>query len=56
MASRAYSTPSLPRRDLTRANLVYMPTEHQPVLAAELLDLLAPQPGQTAIDCTYYMR
>jgi 16S rRNA (cytosine1402-N4)-methyltransferase len=53
MASRAYSTPSLPRRDLTRANLVYMPTEHQPVLATELVDLLAPQPGQTAIDCTF---
>jgi 16S rRNA (cytosine1402-N4)-methyltransferase len=30
-----------------------MPTEHQPVLAAELTDLLAPQPGQTAIDCTF---
>ncbi len=26
---------------------------HVPVLAAELLALLAPQPGQTAIDCTF---
>ncbi len=31
----------------------YMPTEHVPVLAAELVDLLAPGPGETAIDCTF---
>jgi 16S rRNA (cytosine1402-N4)-methyltransferase len=30
-----------------------MATEHDPVLAAELIDLLAPAPGQTAIDCTF---
>ncbi|HWM54504.1 MAG TPA: 16S rRNA (cytosine(1402)-N(4))-methyltransferase RsmH [Solirubrobacterales bacterium] len=30
-----------------------MPTEHQPVLAPELTRLLAPQPGQTAVDCTF---
>ncbi|MBW8060727.1 MAG: 16S rRNA (cytosine(1402)-N(4))-methyltransferase RsmH [Solirubrobacterales bacterium] len=30
-----------------------MPTEHQPVLAPELTALLAPQPGQTAVDCTF---
>src|SRR3954453_3453022 len=53
MATRAYSTPTLSSRDLTRANLVYMPTEHQPVLAAELIDLLAPEPGETAVDCTF---
>ena len=34
-------------------NLVLMPTEHQPVLAAELTDLLSPAPGQTAVDCTF---
>jgi 16S rRNA (cytosine1402-N4)-methyltransferase len=34
-------------------NLVLMPTEHDPVLAAELIDLLAPAPGQTAVDCTF---
>lgn len=28
-------------------------TEHLPVLADELVSLLAPQPGQTAIDCTF---
>ena len=26
---------------------------HTPVLAAELLELLDPQPGQTVIDCTF---
>jgi 16S rRNA (cytosine1402-N4)-methyltransferase len=35
------------------ATLIYMPTEHDPVLAPELTDLLAPQPGQLAVDCTF---
>ena len=35
------------------ATLVYMPTEHEPVLAPELSALLAPEPGQTAVDCTF---
>src|SRR5918998_3244233 len=26
---------------------------HVPVLAGELIDLTAPQPGETAIDCTF---
>ncbi len=30
-----------------------MTTEHQPVLAAELTELLVPEPGQTAVDCTF---
>jgi len=30
-----------------------MPTVHVPVLAAELIALLDPQPGDTAIDCTF---
>jgi 16S rRNA (cytosine1402-N4)-methyltransferase len=30
-----------------------MATEHQPVLAPELTALLAPEPGQTAVDCTF---
>jgi 16S rRNA (cytosine1402-N4)-methyltransferase len=30
-----------------------MTTEHVPVLAGELIDLLDPQPGQTAVDCTF---
>jgi len=28
-------------------------TEHLPVLAEELVSLLAPRPGQTAVDCTF---
>jgi 16S rRNA (cytosine1402-N4)-methyltransferase len=35
------------------ATLTHMPTEHVPVLAAELIDLLDPHPGETAIDCTF---
>jgi 16S rRNA (cytosine1402-N4)-methyltransferase len=35
------------------ATLTLMPTEHVPVLSAELLDLLDPHPGETAIDCTF---
>ena len=30
-----------------------MPIEHKPVLATELVELLAPQPGQVAVDCTF---
>jgi 16S rRNA (cytosine1402-N4)-methyltransferase len=35
------------------ANLTYVPTEHQPVLAAELIDILDPRPGETFVDCTF---
>jgi 16S rRNA (cytosine1402-N4)-methyltransferase len=35
------------------ATLTYMPTEHVPVLATELIELLDPHPGETAIDCTF---
>ena len=35
------------------ATLSYMPTEHVAVLASELIDLLDPRPGQTAVDCTF---
>ncbi len=35
------------------ATLTYMPTEHVPVLATELIDLLDPHPAETAVDCTF---
>jgi 16S rRNA (cytosine1402-N4)-methyltransferase len=35
------------------ANLTYVPTEHEPVLATELNDILDPQPGETFVDCTF---
>ena len=33
--------------------LVDMTTTHVPVLAGELIDLLDPQPGEIAVDCTF---
>jgi 16S rRNA (cytosine1402-N4)-methyltransferase len=33
--------------------LTYMPTEHLPVLASELVALCDPQPGELAVDCTF---
>ena len=35
------------------ATLTYMPTEHVPVLAPELIALTEPQPGELAVDCTF---
>jgi 16S rRNA (cytosine1402-N4)-methyltransferase len=35
------------------ATLTYMSSEHLPVLAFELIELLAPRPGETAVDCTF---
>jgi 16S rRNA (cytosine1402-N4)-methyltransferase len=35
------------------ATLYPMPTEHEPVLATELVELLAPRPGEIAVDCTF---
>ena len=35
------------------ATLTYMPAEHVPVLAPELVALVAPEPGDLVIDCTF---
>jgi 16S rRNA (cytosine1402-N4)-methyltransferase len=35
------------------ATLTYMPTEHVPVLASELVALIDPQPGELVVDCTF---
>jgi 16S rRNA (cytosine1402-N4)-methyltransferase len=53
MAARANRAPAIADPHLNRATLHYMPIEHKPVLAAELIELLAPKPGQTAVDCTF---
>ncbi len=53
MAIPAHSAPISQSRHLSRATLLYMPIEHKPVLATELIELLAPQPGQIAVDCTF---
>jgi 16S rRNA (cytosine1402-N4)-methyltransferase len=34
-------------------NLSYVPQEHEPVLATELIDVLDPKPGETIVDCTF---
>jgi 16S rRNA (cytosine1402-N4)-methyltransferase len=39
------------RRTLRPVEVVM--SEHEPVLASELVSLLAPEPGQTAVDCTF---
>ena len=33
--------------------LTYMPADHVPVLAAELIEILDPQAGETVVDCTF---
>ena len=53
MAVHAASVAPPPRRAFTTATLIYMPTQHEPVLAPELIALLAPQPGEVAVDCTF---
>jgi 16S rRNA (cytosine1402-N4)-methyltransferase len=35
------------------AKLTYVPQDHEPVLAEELLEILDPQPGETFVDCTF---
>jgi len=47
-APAAFGPPAIPAILLGR-----MTTEHKPVLAAELTELLAPRPGEIAVDCTF---
>jgi 16S rRNA (cytosine1402-N4)-methyltransferase len=53
MAAQAQTASFRDSPSLSRATLSYMPTEHTPVLASELVELLAPRPGQVAVDCTF---
>ena len=56
-AARTHNLPpAAPYRDPSAAQRpldLHAMTEHEPVLAPELVSLLAPQPGQTAVDCTF---
>ena len=45
--------PPSPTSPPGRPPLSLVTREHDPVLAPELVDLLAPEPGQTAVDCTF---
>jgi 16S rRNA (cytosine1402-N4)-methyltransferase len=47
---RAHADPALRAGD---AIVELMPVEHDPVLAEEMTALLAPRPGETAVDCTF---
>jgi 16S rRNA (cytosine1402-N4)-methyltransferase len=53
MALPAHATAPPSSPTVGRATLLEMATEHKPVLAGELVELLRPEPGQTAVDCTF---
>lgn len=41
------------RIPLSTSKIAYVPSDHEPVLCEELVDILDPQPGQTVVDCTF---
>src|SRR5882757_10798974 len=53
MRLHAARTPTFSHQPAGPNPLSLVTREHDPVLAPELVDLLAPEPGQTAIDCTF---
>ena len=53
MRLHAARTPTFSHQPAGPNLLALVTREHDPVLAPELVDLLAPEPGQTAIDCTF---
>ncbi|HEX6228185.1 MAG TPA: 16S rRNA (cytosine(1402)-N(4))-methyltransferase RsmH [Solirubrobacterales bacterium] len=53
MRPRAETIAAPRRTTVAAATLPHMDVEHRPVMADELLDLLAPRPGETAVDCTF---
>ena len=53
MAAPAQQARGVAGPRVSDAYLDLMSIEHQPVLASELAELLAPQPGQAAVDCTF---
>jgi 16S rRNA (cytosine1402-N4)-methyltransferase len=53
MRLHAARTPTFSHQPAGPNLLALVTREHDPVLAPELVDLLAPEPGQTAVDCTF---
>jgi len=53
MRLHAARTPTLTHFPDPRPAGALEPMTHEPVLAPELVSLLAPEPGQTAVDCTF---
>src|ERR1700755_2369426 len=54
MRLNAARTPTFSHQPSARPTpLALVTREHEPVLAPELVDLVAPEPGQTAVDCTF---
>ena len=43
----------LARQRAGAANIAYVPADHEPVLASELVEILDPRPGETFVDCTF---
>src|SRR5438270_10227821 len=52
-ATARTSSPESPTSPRALATLLDMTQTHIPVLAGELIDLLDPQPGEVAVDCTF---
>jgi 16S rRNA (cytosine1402-N4)-methyltransferase len=54
-ASKAAGEVSASERErrIRAAMMVFMPTDHVPVLAPELVALLDPRPGELVVDCTF---
>ncbi len=41
------------RQSASTANISYVPPDHEPVLAEELVETLDPRPGEIIVDCTF---
>jgi 16S rRNA (cytosine1402-N4)-methyltransferase len=45
--------PIAARQTAEAAKIAYVPPDHEPVLASELVEILDPRPGETFVDCTF---
>jgi len=53
IAAGSTQTPARNTDAESAAKLTYVPMDHEPVLAEELVELLDPRPGETFLDCTF---